>query len=98
MRTVSTGQLEPGMVLAKPVVMKNGMILFGGGTELTEDYIERICNMAVGNVQIEGNAPCTESQEQLLEKLNQRFRLVEQQPYMRLLKRLVEEQMTEQNG
>lgn len=98
MRTVSSGQLEPGMVLAKPVLMKNGMILFGEGTELTESYIERICDMAIGNIQIEGNAPCTESQEQLLEKVNLRFRLVEQQPYMKLLKRLVEEQMTEQNG
>jgi len=96
MRTVDSGQLEPGMILARPILMKNGMILFGKGTELTEDYIERIRDMTVSCIQIVGNAPSSESLEQLLEMLNARFHLVEQQPYMKLLKRLVEEGMIEQ--
>jgi len=93
---VDSGQLEPGMILARPILMKNGMILFGKGTELTADYIERIRDMTVSCIQIVGNAPSSESLEQLLEKLNARFRFVEQQPYMKLLKRLVEEGMIEQ--
>jgi len=96
MRMVDSGQLEPGMILARPILMKNGMILFGEGAELTEDYIERIRNMTIGCIQVVGNAPSSESREQLLEKLNARFHLVEQQPYMKLLKRLVEESMIEQ--
>jgi len=95
MRRVSADQLETGMILAKPILMKNGMILFGEGTELTENYIERIRNMAVEAIQVEGSAPSAESREQLLEKLEARFRPVEQQPYMKLLKRLVEEHIAE---
>jgi len=95
MRRIDIGQLEPGMVLAKPFLMKNGMILFAEGTELTENYIERIRDMAVEFIQIVGNPPSFESREQLLEKLDARFRSVEQQPYMKLLKRLVEEHITE---
>jgi len=68
MRRVDSGKLETGMILAKPILMKNGMILFGEGTELTENYIERIRDMAIEVIQIEGNAPSTESREQMLEK------------------------------
>lgn len=95
MRMVDSGQLEPGMILARPIVMKNGMILFGEGTELTEAYIERIRNMTVNSICIVGNAPSSESREQMLEKLEARFRPVEQQPYMKQLKRLVEEHLME---
>jgi hypothetical protein len=95
MRRVDSGKLETGMILAKPILMKNGMILFGEGTELTENYIERIRDMAIEVIQIEGNSPSTESREQMLEKLEARFRPVEQQPHMMLLKRLVEEHIVE---
>jgi len=95
MLRVDPDRLEPGMVLARPIMMKNGMILFGEGTELTENYIERIRSMAVEIIQIEGSAPATESRQQMLEKLEARFRPVEQEPYMKLLKRLVEEHIAE---
>ncbi len=95
MRRVGSEKLEPGMILAKPILMKNGMVLFGEGTELTENYIERIRSMAVEAIQIEGSAPSTESREKLLADLEARFRPVEQQPHMSLLKRLVEEHITE---
>ncbi|MDY0187500.1 MAG: hypothetical protein RBR16_06220 [Syntrophus sp. (in: bacteria)] len=93
MRRVPSEKLEPGMILARPILMKNGMVLFGEGTELTDGYIERIRNMAVESIQVEGSAPLTESREKLMEELEARFRPVEQQPYMKLLKKLVEEQI-----
>ncbi len=96
MRTVDSSQLEPGMILARPIVMKNGMTLFGEGTELTEDYIERIRAMAApGVIQIVGRTDSAESLEQQLEKLEARFRFVERQPHMKRLKRLVEEHLRE---
>ncbi len=96
MRTVDSSQLEPGMILARPIVLKNGMILFGEGTELTEDYIERIRAMATpGVIQIVGRTVSAESLEQQLEKLDARFHFVERQPHMKLLKRLVEEHLRE---
>jgi len=95
MCVVNSDQLEPGMILAGPILMKNGMVLFGKGTELTEAYIERIRSMTLNGISIVERAPLYESREQLLEKLEARFRPVGQQPYMKMLKRLVEERILE---
>ena len=45
---------KPGMVLAKPVARDNGMVLLAQGTELAESTIQRLENMNVERIVIEG--------------------------------------------
>ncbi|WP_462324548.1 hypothetical protein [Desulfoplanes sp.] len=46
---------EPDMVLEKPITRDNGMILVGGGTVLTETLIERLKNMDIGSIVVQGH-------------------------------------------
>lgn len=83
-------KLEPGMKLSKPVTAKNGMVLLGEGTELSEAWIERIRDMDVTGIFIEGPAIQTISKEEALAELEARFAKTEG-PYMNLIKKVTKE-------
>lgn len=91
MPKVPVNQLQPGMILAKPVVAKNGMVMLGEGTELTRTWIERIEDMGIPSVFIDGPPLQMVSREDALAALDARFAQVEDKPYMRNLKRIVRE-------
>lgn len=54
MRTVPADQLEPGMVLAKPLQDLSGRVLLAARTELTARYIQRIRRWGFEEVALEG--------------------------------------------
>ncbi len=79
------------MKLAKPVLAKSGMVMLGEGAELSETWIERIQDMDIAAVFIEGPPVQTISKEEALANLEARFAKVEGKPYMNLLKKIVRE-------
>ena len=91
MRKVSVDKLESGMKLAKPVLAASGIALLGEGTELNESKIERIRDMNIAAVFVEGAATQAVSKEEMLNRLDARFKNVEDKPYMGMLKKAVKE-------
>jgi len=91
MPKVPVSQLKPGMKLAKPVVAKNGMVMLGEATELTQTWIERIDDMGIASVFIDGPPVQTVSREDALSALDARFAPIEDKPYMKNLKKIVRE-------
>jgi hypothetical protein len=77
------------MKLAKPVMAKNGMVMLGEGTELSETWIERIQDMEIASVFIDGPPIQTIPKEQALSDLEARFALVDGKPYMNAIKKIV---------
>ncbi len=91
MPKIPVDKLEPGMKLSKPVTAKNGMVLLGEGTELSETWIKRISEMDITGVFIEGPAIQTISKEEALTNLEARFAKTEGKPYMNLIKKVTKE-------
>jgi hypothetical protein len=91
MSRVPVGELEAGMVLAKPIVNENGIALVGEGSELTDALIERIQNMQIHTVSIIGAGKRTGSKEEAIEELEKRFRTVGDNVHMNTLKRILRE-------
>jgi len=55
MQRISIELAAAGMKLAKLVKNKRGMTLCGAGTELTEEIIERLSDMGVKRITVEGH-------------------------------------------
>ena len=89
MPRISVDKLEPGMKLIKPLTAKNGMVMLAEGTVLTEKWIQRIGDMEVDVVYIDGPKEQTRPKEELLAELDRRFRGAESIPHMGRIKRLV---------
>ncbi len=51
-----TATLRPGQTLAKPVLNKNGMVMLGAGTQLTDKYIERLRTLGITDIYVEEDA------------------------------------------
>ncbi len=79
------------MKLAKPIVGKNGMVMLGEGTELTEKWIERIQDMEINGIFVDGPPVQTIPREEALANLEARFVLVEGKPFMNSIKKIVQE-------
>jgi len=88
---VAVDKLEPGMKLAKPVENSSGMVLIGENTELTGELIARIKSMDLDGVYIHGMSRPSVPMEVMLSELDERFRPVENEPYMDVLKGLLRE-------
>lgn len=95
MPKVPVDNLKAGMKLSRPVVNDNGMILLGEGTEITEAAIERLRNMNILSVSVEGGPQPEKSKEEMLSELDMRFRKTEHEPHMGTLKRLLKEHIEE---
>ncbi len=90
MPKVSADKLEPGMRLARSVT-RGRLLLIAKGTELTEEYIEKIRAMGISAVYIWGPSHPAIPKEEALAQLDRRFRFVGNRPYMDLLKEVVRE-------
>jgi hypothetical protein len=84
-------RLEPGMVLAKPVMNKSGMIMLGEGMELNDSLIEKIHDMGIESVHVQGMSQPDVPMEALLAALDARFSHVEKDHLMAIIKRLMKE-------
>jgi hypothetical protein len=91
MLKISVSKLEVGMKLAKPVAAKNGIVMLGEGAELTANRIERIQDMDIAYVFVEGPPAQTISKEEALDNLHTRFSHVEGKPYMDVIKKIVKD-------
>ena len=92
MQRILLAQAGPGMVLAKEILNPDGMVLCGAGTALSEALIERLANMEVVDVTVEGHPVNLEGDKTLQEELQEidlRFQRVEDMvPLMYLKKRI----------
>lgn len=93
MRKIAIDKLLSGMILTKPVSGSNGMVLLAEGTELNEKWIDRIESMGIDGVWVEGKSEQTETLEEALFALEQRFEPVVHLPYMTTIKNLVQSQI-----
>jgi hypothetical protein len=91
MPKIPVGKLRPGMKLARPVTAKNGMVMLGEGTELSETWIERISDMDITSVFVEGPPVQVLSKEEALDNLEARFSKVDDKPYMSVIKKITKE-------
>ena len=55
MQKIPLSLAKGGMVLAKPVLKENGLVLVAEGTELTDSLLERLERMGVENLVVQGN-------------------------------------------
>ncbi len=92
MQRILLAQAGPGMILAKEILNPEGMVLCGAGTPLSEALIERLANMDVVDVTVEGHPVNIEGEKTLneeLEEVDLRFQRVEDiVPLMYLKKRI----------
>lgn len=93
MAKVPIGSLKAGMRLSKPVTNNNGMVMLGEDTELTEALIERIRDMDVGSVYVQGMNTPEVPLESLLSQLDARFRNSGRDPAMALIKDTIREHL-----
>ncbi|OPY80399.1 MAG: hypothetical protein A4E65_01509 [Syntrophorhabdus sp. PtaU1.Bin153] len=91
MSKTAVDYLKPGMVLAKAVLNKNGLVMLSEGTELNDFLIEKIRDMEVPGVYVLGMTQPDMPKEEALALLDKRFGGVEEQPYMGLIKQAIEE-------
>ena len=54
MQKIPIGLAQDGMVLEKPVMRENGMVLVGEGTGLTSALIGRLENMGISKIVVKG--------------------------------------------
>ena len=79
------------MKLAKPITNRNGLVILAEDTELTETLIDKIGNKDIGGVYVQGMTQPEVPKEEMLADLNQRFRNVENEPYMDVIKQALKE-------
>lgn len=79
------------MKLAKPIVNDSGMVLLPQGTVLTDSHIQRIENMSLSAVNIEGGDDQRKPKEEVLAEIDARFSQSQDQPLMQMLKRILKE-------
>ncbi len=55
MQKIPLNLVKPGMILGKPVVRENGVVIMAEGTELTDSLIYRLENMKIDRIVVKGN-------------------------------------------
>jgi hypothetical protein len=91
MSKIALDKLEAGMKLAKPVENSSGMVLLGENTELTVELIDKIRDMGVDSVYIQGMSKPSLPIDIMLSQLDERFKMVEGEPHMDVLKKVLKE-------
>jgi hypothetical protein len=92
MQRIPISLAKPGMVLAKDLVRPEnptGPAICGKGMELTESLVERLRNMGIQSITVQGHPIWMEGDktlEDLLRELDHRFSRVSHDPLTRSLK------------
>ena len=72
MQKIPLEKAAEGMILAKPIVRGNGVVLIGEGTELNEQLIERLKGLYISKVTVKGR-PLGGEAEKSVEVLNGQY-------------------------
>lgn len=91
MPRIPIDKIEVGMKLVKPITDKNGMVLLSEGTVLTEKWVERIQDMSIEAIYIDGPTVQPIPKDEALSLLDARFQPVEDQPHMGFIKKVLKE-------
>jgi hypothetical protein len=91
MPRIALDKLQPGMKLAKPVTNKNGLVMLAEDTELTATLIDKISDLDIAGVFIQGMTQPDIPMEEMLAGLDKRFQNVENEPYMDVIKQALKE-------
>ena len=100
MRRVVLHELLPDMVLAKPVSNANGLPIVAAGTILDAPMIERLRQMELTSVYVEGDALDSggKTLAELEAELDHRFRQVVQDPIQQLILRTLRTHLRATHG
>jgi hypothetical protein len=91
MPRIALEKLQPGMKLAKPVINNNGLVMLPEGTELTKTLIDKISDLNIVGAYIQGMTQPDIPKEEMIANLDKRFKNVENEPYMDLIKQVLKE-------
>ncbi|HIJ59337.1 MAG TPA: hypothetical protein HPP56_01790 [Nitrospirae bacterium] len=95
MAKVAIANVKTGMKLLKPVINDSGMVMLGEGTILTDQMINKLNNMNISFVYVEGSQAKTKSKEALINEINERFQKSGTNEQMVLLHKLMIEHIEE---
>jgi hypothetical protein len=104
MQKIPIALAAPGMVLAREIMNTDNpssMPICGKGVKLSESLIDRLQQMGVQSISVEGRPVIIEGEataEQLLAALDQRFVRVEKDPLMMRVKELYRKQIQRTMG
>lgn len=96
MRLIALSEAQAGDVIAEPVMKDRGMVILPKGALLSDKVIDRLRNMNVSEVVVEGddpNAPPPKTYEELVDELEDRFSEHESDPTMMAIKEKVLEHL-----
>lgn len=92
MQKIPVNLARPGMVLDKPVLRDNGLVLVAQGTEISQSLLDRLENMGVewitvegSPVDMEGMAP-SKTYQQRMEEMDHLFRKYKDDKWMNNMK------------
>ncbi len=88
---ISAKNITPGMKLERPVLNKNGLMMIGTDIELTGALVKKIQKMDIQVVYVHGTSKALPPLDEVLARLEGRFRNVETAPHMNVLKKLLRE-------
>lgn len=91
MPKIALDKLQPGMKLAKPVTNRNGLVMLAEDTELTATLIDKISDLDIAGVFIQGMTQPDIPKEEMLAGLDKRFQSVANEPYMDVIKQALKE-------
>jgi hypothetical protein len=89
MKKLPLSEARPGEVVARSVVTSGGVILVQPGTVLTADILARLADLRVETVCLEGASADARPVEEILQELDRRFAVHEQDDLMMALKAAV---------
>jgi hypothetical protein len=88
-KKIPPGDIEAGMTIVKPVMLKNGMVILGEGVTLTPAWVERLNEMEIDGIYIDAPAEQKMPLDEAIMQLDARFLPVSDRPYMIRLKEIV---------
>jgi hypothetical protein len=104
MQKIPFSLAQPGMILAKDIVRADnpsGPAICGKGVELTDSLIERLRNMGIQSITVQGHPVWMEGDktlEELLADLDRRFSRVADDPYAARLKEIYKDHLIRSMG
>lgn len=89
-------QATPGMVIARPVLSQQHVLLCGAGHVLDEDFITKLMVRGIKRVYVKGHplpSPDHAALQEAVQQLRRRFSRVQGVYVMNMLERLIEAQI-----
>jgi hypothetical protein len=85
--------LKPGMRLARPVTNKGGAVMLGEETELTVALIDKMRDMDIQGVFVQGFSNPATPKDEMLSGLEDRFANVPDEPRLAVLKKVMRDHL-----